>query len=61
MKYNNVQEYNTYLIDNKLDPNILDYVKEINIINNNIKCIDFIDIFIELVGNDTFCIPYIML
>ena len=62
MTYAKVKEYNTYLVNNKLDPTILDYVKKINTFdNNNGIDIKFIDEFIELVGNDTFCIHHSML
>ena len=51
MTHEKIQEYNTNLVNNMI---------EIKILDNNIN-IDFIDEFIEFVGNNTFCIPYIML
>ena len=60
MTHEKIQEYNTNLVNNMIEIKILDYVKTINTLDNNIN-IDFIDEFIELVGNNTFCIPHIML
>ena len=60
MAYKTVQEYNNYLIDNQIQINIIDYVKEVNKINYNID-ISFIDEFIELVNKDECCIHHKML
>ena len=60
MKYSNPIEYNKYLIENNLLPNIIDYVKEINKIKYKID-ISFIDEFIELVDKDNCCIHHNML
>ena len=60
MAHEKIQEYNTNLVNNMIEIKILDYVKKINTLDNNIN-IDFIDEFIGLVGNNTFCIPHIML
>lgn len=56
----NVNEFNEYLISNKISPNIIDYVKDINKIKYNID-ISFIDDFIELVNKDNCCIHHNML
>ena len=53
--YETIEEYNECLIENKIVPNIIDYVKEINNIKNNID-ISFIDDFIELVNKNKYCI-----
>ena len=57
--YKTIQDYNQYLINNQLFLNIIDYVKEINIIYN--IDINFINDFIELVSEDKCCIHYNML
>jgi len=60
MTYKSIEEYNTYLVDNKVNVNIIDYVKEVNKIKYNID-ISFIDEFIELVSKDECCIHHNML
>jgi hypothetical protein len=59
MTYNSINEYITYLIDNQVNVNIIDFVKEINKIKYNID-ISFIDEFIELVSKDN-CIHHNLL
>jgi hypothetical protein len=54
--YNTILEYNIYLVNNKININIIEYVKEVNKLKYNID-IDFIDEFIELVSKDDCCIP----
>ena len=44
--YTNVNEYINYLINNQININIIDFVKEINKLKYNID-ISFIDEFIE--------------
>ena len=44
--YTNVNEYINYLIENQININIIDFVKEINKLKYNID-ISFIDEFIE--------------
>ena len=58
-----INDYNTYLVENQLNINIIDYVKEINKLNITKKKIDilFIDEFIELVNKDECCIHHDML
>jgi hypothetical protein len=58
--YTNVNEYINYLIENKVNVNIIDFVKEINKLKYNID-ISFIDEFIELVSKDECCIHHSML
>jgi len=60
ISYNNVNEYVNYLIENQININIIEFVKEINKIKYNID-ISFIDEFIELVNKDECCINNIML
>jgi hypothetical protein len=52
--YSAINNYNTYLVENQLNINIIDYVKEINKLNITKKKIDisFIDEFIELVSKE---------
>jgi hypothetical protein len=59
-EHKNINEFNTYLINNKINPNIIDYVKEVNKIKYNVD-ISFIDDFIELVSKDECCIHHNML
>ena len=61
--YTTINKYNTYLVENQLNINIIDYVKEINKLNITKKKIDisFIDEFIELVNKDECCIHHDML
>ena len=49
-----INDYNTYLVENQLNINIIDYVKEVNKLNITKKKIDisFIDEFIELVNKE---------
>jgi hypothetical protein len=60
MIYTTIKEYNTYLINNQVNINIIDYVKEVNKIKYKID-IDFIDEFIELVSKNECCISHNML
>ena len=60
MTYKSIEEYNTYLVDNQVNVNIIDFVKEINNIKYNID-ISFIDEFIELVSKDECCIHHNMI
>ena len=60
MAYKTASEYNEYLIDNQINVNIIDYVKEINKLGLNID-ISFIDEFIELVNKNECCIHHNML
>ena len=60
MTYKSIDEYNTYLVDNQVNVNIIDFVKEINNIKYNIDIL-FIDEFIELVSKDDCCIHHNML
>ena len=60
MSYHTIQEYNTYLIDNQYQINIIEYVKKNNEIKYKID-ISFIDDFIELVSKDECCIHHDML
>ena len=55
--YTNAKEYNTYLVNNDIDINIINYVKEVNNFIYNID-ISFIDNFLDLVEKDTICIPH---
>ena len=49
MTFTTTKEFNNYLIENKENITIIDYVKQINKIKYNIN-INFIDEFIELVN-----------
>jgi len=60
MAYKSVEEYNNYLVDNQIQINIIEYVKEVNKISYNID-ISFIDEFIELVNKNECCIHHSML
>ncbi len=60
MAYTTIVEYNNYLVDNKLQIDIIDYVKEANKLEFNID-IHFIDEFIELVDKKECCIHHNML
>ena len=60
MSYKSIEEYITYLIDNQVNVNIVEFVKEINKIKYKID-ITFIDEFIELVSKDECCIHHDML
>ena len=60
MSYKTIPEYNIYLVNQQIQINIIDYVKEINKFKYNIE-IDFIDEFIELVSKDECCIHHDML
>ena len=42
--YKTIEEYNTYLVENQVNINIIDYVKEVNKLEFNID-ISFIDEF----------------
>ena len=53
-------KYNTYLVDNQININIIDFVKEINKLKYNID-ISFIDEFIKLVSKNKCCIYHNML
>ena len=60
MSYTTIEEYNTYLVENQVNINIIDYVKEVNKIKYNID-ISFIDEFLELVNKNECCIHHNML
>ena len=60
MTHKSIEEYINYLIDNQVNVNIIDFVKEINNIKYNID-ISFIDEFVELVSKDDCCIHHNML
>ena len=60
MSFTTIEEYNNYLVQNKSEVDIIEYVKEINKLTFNID-ISFIDDFIELVSKDTCCIHHSML
>ena len=60
MSFTTIEEYNNYLVQNKTDVDIIEYVKEINKLTFNID-ISFIDDFIKLVDTDTCCIHHSML
>ena len=60
MSYTTILEYNTYLVDNQVNINIIEYVKEVNKLKYNID-ISFIDEFIELVSKNDCCIHHNML
>ena len=60
MSFTTIEEYNNYLVKNKSDVDIIEYVKEINKLTFNID-ISFIDDFIKLVDSDTCCIHHSML
>uniref|UniRef100_A0A6C0EER7 Uncharacterized protein n=1 Tax=viral metagenome TaxID=1070528 RepID=A0A6C0EER7_9ZZZZ len=60
MSYKSIEEYNTYLVDNQVNINIIEFVKEINKIKYNID-ITFIDEFIELVSKNECCINHNLL
>jgi len=51
MSYTTIEEYNTYLVENHINVNIIDFVKEVNKLKYNID-ISFIDEFIELVSKN---------
>jgi hypothetical protein len=55
--YTNAKEYNNHLVDNDIDINIINYVKEVNNLIYNID-ISFIDNFLNLVEEDKICIPH---
>ena len=60
MSYLTIEEYNTSLVNNKEDIDIMDYIKVINKLEYNID-ISFIDEFIKLVHRKDFCIHHNML
>jgi hypothetical protein len=51
MVYITIEEYNTYLVENQINVNIIDFVKEVNKLEFKID-ISFIDEFIELVSKN---------
>jgi hypothetical protein len=57
MDYKTISEYNNYLVVNKLQVDIIDYVKAVNKLDFNID-ISFIDDFIELVNKNECCIHH---
>jgi len=59
-KYLTIQEYINYLIENQININIIDFVKEVNNLEFKID-ISFIDEFIELVSKNECCIHHNML
>ena len=60
MSYTTIEEYNNYLVENQVNINIIEYVKEINKLEFKID-ISFIDEFIELVSKNECCIHHNML
>ena len=60
VEYTTIQEYINYLIENQINVNIIDFVKEINKLEFKID-ISFIDEFIELVSKNECCIHHVML
>jgi len=60
VEYTSISEYNKYLIENQINVNIIDFVKEINKLEFKID-ISFIDEFIELVSKNECCIHHKML
>ena len=60
MYYTTIEEYNNYLVKNKSDINVIEYIKEINILIFKIE-IKFINDFIKLIYLDTCCMYHSML
>jgi len=60
VQYTTIEKYISYLIENQININIIDFVKEINKLKYNID-ISFIDEFIELISKDECCIHHDML
>ena len=60
MSISSIEEYNDYLIKNKIVAPILEYVKDVNDIIYNIE-IDFIEELLDLVIKDECCIHHNML
>jgi ElaB/YqjD/DUF883 family membrane-anchored ribosome-binding protein len=60
MTYKSVEEYNNYLVDNQIQIDIINYVKEVNKINFNID-LSFINEFLELINKNKCCIHHNML
>ena len=60
VQYTTIQEYINYLIENQININIINFVKEINTLKYNID-ISFIDEFVELVSKNECCIHHKML
>ena len=60
VRYSSIQEYINYLIENQINVNIIDFVKEVNKLEFKID-INFIDEFIELVSKKECCIHHNML
>jgi phage anti-repressor protein len=60
MTYKSIEEYKSYLVENQVNINIIEFVKEINKIKYKID-LSFIDEFIELVSKDECCIHHNML
>uniref|UniRef100_A0A6C0EF49 DUF3627 domain-containing protein n=1 Tax=viral metagenome TaxID=1070528 RepID=A0A6C0EF49_9ZZZZ len=60
MTFTTIEEYNSYLVENQVNVNIIDYVKEVNKLEFKID-ISFIDEFIELVSKNECCIHHNML
>ena len=58
--YKTIPEYNSYLIENQVIINIIDYVREVNKFEFKMD-ISFIDEFIELVNKNECCIHHNML
>ena len=55
VQYTTTQEYINYLIENQININIIDFVKEINELKFKID-ISFINEFVELVSKNECCI-----
>ena len=60
MSISSIEEYNDYLVKNKIVVPILEYVKDVNDITYNIE-IDFIEELLDLVIKDECCIHHNML
>ena len=60
VEYTSISEYINYLIENQINVNIIDFVKEINKLEFKID-ISFINEFVELVSKNECCIHHNML
>ena len=57
--YKTIEAYNNYLVENQININIIEYVKEVNKIEYKIE-LNFIDDFIELVSKKEYWIHHDM-
>ena len=57
MQFTTVDEYNNYLINNKMNAKLTEYVKSVNEIRHNID-IDFINLLLEFIVKDECCIHH---